>query len=54
MKLTPEELERLIKGISIDNTESNDKDFYDELDKDDCLGHTYPEVIRKPIPEEEK
>jgi hypothetical protein len=47
MKPTSEELKKWIKGIAVDNKELDDKDFYDELDKDDCLGRTYPGVEGK-------
>lgn len=48
MKLTPEELERLIKGIPVNHDEEEDdvSDVYG-LDKDDCLGRTYPGVSDK-------
>lgn len=44
MKLTPEELKRLIKGIPVEHVEDNDLSLDYGLDKDDCLGRSYPGV----------
>jgi len=45
MKPTPEELKKWIEGVPVDHDEEED-DISDVfgLDKDDCLGRTYPGV----------
>jgi hypothetical protein len=48
MKMTPEELKKWIKGVPVNHDEEEDDlcDIYG-LDKDDCLGRTYPGVADK-------
>lgn len=48
MKATPKDLEKWIKGIPVNHEEEKDdvSDLYG-LDKDDCLGRTYPGVSEK-------
>lgn len=46
--MSSEELEKWIKGVPVDRDEEDDEisDLYG-LDKDDCLGRTYPGVSDK-------
>ncbi|MFS0576250.1 hypothetical protein AB1K83_11485 [Sporosarcina sp. 179-K 3D1 HS] len=44
MKMTPDELEKWIKGVPVERDEEDEiSDLYG-LDKDDCLARTYPGV----------
>ncbi|WP_318506523.1 hypothetical protein [Bacillus sp. T3] len=47
MKLTPEEREKLIKGVPVEHLEDKDTSWEAGLDKDDCLERIYPDVSKK-------